>query len=96
MKRLIHDFKVKKYFADGAALVEQHLPKGYEVFTEAHQTDRLSVLAKGRCKLDGVEMVAPAVEFIKKGRSYKIETLEDIVWYCVRTTEREGSGMEGI
>lgn len=92
---LIYDFKVKKYYADGAALVEQHLPKGYEVFTEKHPTDRLSVLAKGRVRLDGVEMVAPAVEFIKKERSYKIEALEDIVWYCVRTTEREGSGMEG-
>lgn len=79
------------HFAEGLYAKEIRIPAGQEVMQHRHNFDHLSVLASGRVLLavDGVSKVlqGPACVVITAGKSHKITSMTDAVWFCIHSTD---------
>jgi quercetin dioxygenase-like cupin family protein len=87
------DYKIEHFFSDNLYVRKMELERGHASFTHKHVYDHLSILAKGSAcvTVDGVmtEYVAPAVIEIKKNQVHGIYAIEDLVWYCIHSTDAE-------
>ena len=85
------DFKIEHFFSDNLYVRKMELEKGHTSFTHKHVYDHLSILAKGSAcvTVDGVmtEYVAPAVIEIEKNQTHKIYAIQNLVWYCIHSTD---------
>lgn len=85
------DLSTQHHFASGVYAKQMLLPKGYKALSHAHKYDHLSILAKGTALIrtdEGFQVYsAPMCITIKAGLHHSIESLEDVVWFCVHSTE---------
>lgn len=85
------DPQVRHHFSAGVYCKQMSLPQGYAALSHAHAFDHLSVLAKGRARVetdDGTATYdAPAVLTIAAGVHHKITALTDIEWLCIHATD---------
>jgi quercetin dioxygenase-like cupin family protein len=82
---------VNHYFSDNVYIKQMECPAGYTVDTHKHKYDHLSILSKGTALVtidDKPTMyTAPACINIEKNKTHTIVALEDIVWFCIHSTE---------
>jgi quercetin dioxygenase-like cupin family protein len=82
---------IKHHFSDHLYAKECFIPAGSILVQHKHEYDHLSILAKGRIKVDcdGVitEYEAPQCLNIIKGVNHGVLALTDCVWYCVHSTD---------
>ena len=68
-------------------------PAGYRVDTHKHKYDHLSILSKGTALVtiddESTMYIAPACINIQKDKTHTIIALEDIVWFCIHSTEEK-------
>ena len=67
------------------------IPAGIAVGKHVHDHDHVSVLAKGRVRVDsGVDAIfyaAPAHILVRAGLHHRITAIEDSVWYCIHAAD---------
>lgn len=85
------DMGVVHHFSSGVYAKQMQLPKGYTALSHSHEYDHLSILAKGKVRIQtdetSGEFEAPTCLTIKAGMNHSITALEDVTWFCIHATE---------
>ncbi len=84
---------IEHHFGGGVYAKQTLIPEGVVLTQHRHQFDHLSILASGRVRVDfegsSREVCAPACILIEAGKSHKVTSLTEAVWFCVHATECE-------
>lgn len=84
---------IKHHFSSGVYAREMTLPKDHYVMSHKHKYDHMSILASGEAlvEVNGIKKfyIGPACIEIKAGVEHKITALENIVWFCIHSTEEK-------
>ena len=84
------DLGIVHHFSAGVYAKEMHLPAGHYAETHEHNYDHMSLLVKGRVRVElagkVTEYNAPAVVHIAAGQKHKILALTDSGWFCIHAT----------
>jgi len=84
---------IEHHFSDNVYARQMMMPAGYKVDTHKHNYDHLSILARGTAlvKVDGNEQlyIAPACISIEKDKVHEIIAIDDMVWFCIHSTEEK-------
>lgn len=84
---------IKHHFSSGVYAREMTLPKDHYVMSHKHKYDHMSILASGEAlvEVEGIKTFykAPVCIEIKAGVAHKIMALENIVWFCIHSTEEK-------
>lgn len=80
------------HFIGGVYAKEFHIKAGQVLVSHRHAYDHMSILASGEAILvteGGAEhLVGPAVVNIKAGAEHALETITDIVWFCIHAVDQ--------
>lgn len=84
------ELQIEHYFIGGTYARRQILKAGASISTHKHKFDHMSILAKGvaNVTVDGVSIIynAPTVIEVKAEKAHRIESLEEVHWYCIHAT----------
>lgn len=82
---------LRHHFVGGVYAKETRIPAGGFVISHAHPYDHLSILGKGRARVEigkhFCDYHAPAAITIRAGEKHRIIAISDIVWFCIHATE---------
>lgn len=87
----ISDLKIVHHFGGGVYAKETEIPAGHIAKKHVHSHDHLSILGSGSVMVtvDGESrrVDGPACILIEAGKVHSVESLTDVVWFCVHATE---------
>ena len=95
MQDLMHRVEIVHHFGGGTYAKETRIPAGLILSQHVHQHDHLSLLVCGtvRLSIDGevqtmtAEQSRPVCLTIKAGKEHKVESITDVVWFCIHATD---------
>ncbi len=81
------------HFSDNVYAKQMAAPANTKITTHKHKYDHLSILSEGTAlvRIDGKEQLyrAPACINIEKNKTHEIIALDNIVWFCIHSTEEK-------
>ena len=82
---------INHHFSAGVYAKETLIPAGHVLVQHKHKFSHLSILASGSIELmtDGERKIihAPACLTIEADTHHGVNSLTDVVWYCIHATE---------
>lgn len=82
--------KLAHYFGGGVYVKEAVIPAGTLLSQHVHKYDHISILASGTAvvSVDGASEThtGPACLVISAGKEHKVESVTDVVWFCIHAT----------
>lgn len=92
-KRPQIELETAHHFSDNLYAKEMHLPKGNVAVSHKHHYAHLSILAAGvaQVETDLNKQIyrAPACINIEANVNHAITALEDVIWYCIHSTNEK-------
>jgi hypothetical protein len=91
----MHEVGIVHHFGGGVYAKQTMIPAGLILSQHKHTHDHLSLLTHGSVivAVDGVTAMytatpaAPVVLTIPAGKLHKVESLTDVVWFCIHATD---------
>lgn len=87
----LSDLKILHHFGGGVYAKETEIPAGQILSQHVHKHDHLSILGSGSAvvRVDGESrrVDGPACILIEAGKVHSVESLTDVVWFCIHATE---------